>query len=64
MEREFCKPTFLPDTWTVVVWLCCGHRWELIIHPRYPWRNYWAPTCPSCSEKGESVLSLSREVFI
>lgn len=29
-------------------WRCCGHLWELIPAWRYPNRNDFQPTCPTC----------------
>jgi hypothetical protein len=33
-------------------WFCCGHVWQLLLSRRYPEREVWKPTCPTCGKQG------------
>ncbi len=44
----------------MMVWLCCGYVWQLVISSRYPDRDGWAPVCPNCGEKGLSYKQVKE----
>jgi len=45
----------------LIEWECCGNLWQLILYWKYPRRNTFVPTCPSCGARGVEGKIMIRE---
>ena len=47
MEQTLHKYSNIFGENFVMIWSCCGNKWELIF------RSEWFPICPDCGSKGK-----------
>ncbi len=47
---------FWTGRWWCREWCCCGLKWQILLSPRYPEREWFFPTCSVCGQDGDWPL--------